>query len=48
MNDYKFIPATSIVSRAGTEALQDLYSHTVQIVNISLVGHSNHVGFKKK
>ncbi len=37
--DYKFIPATSIKSGTGKEVLPDLYSHTVQIVNISLVGH---------
>ena len=37
--DYKFIPATSIESGTGTEVLPDLYSHTVQIVNICLVGH---------
>ena len=37
--DYKFIPATSIESGTGTEVLSDLYSHTVQIVNICLVGH---------
>lgn len=39
--DYKFIPATSIESGNGTEILPDLYSHTVQIVNICLVGHSD-------
>ncbi|AMQ08087.1 MBL fold metallo-hydrolase [Sporosarcina psychrophila] len=37
--DYKFIPATSVESGNGTEVLPDLYSHTVQIVNICLVGH---------
>ena len=39
--DYKFIPATSIESGTGMEVLPDLYSHTVQIVNITLVGHSD-------
>ena len=39
--DYKFIPATSTESGIGTEVLPDLYSHTVQIVNICLVGDSN-------
>ena len=38
-DDYKFIPATSVKSGTGKEVLPDLYSHTVQIVNISLVGH---------
>jgi glyoxylase-like metal-dependent hydrolase (beta-lactamase superfamily II) len=38
-DDYKFIPATSIESGTGKEVLPDLYCHTVQIVNISLVGH---------
>lgn len=37
--DYKFIPATSIGSGKGIEILPDLYSHTIQIVNIVLVGH---------
>ena len=36
--DYKLIPATSVASGTGKEVLPDLYSHTVQIVNISLVG----------
>ncbi|MER2089738.1 MBL fold metallo-hydrolase [Sporosarcina sp. JAI121] len=40
-DDYKYIPATSIESGTGKEILPDLYSHTVQIVNISLVGHPN-------
>lgn len=37
--DHKFIPATSIESGSGIEVLPDLYSHTIQIVNIQLVGH---------
>ncbi|GAA4716171.1 MBL fold metallo-hydrolase [Brevibacillus fulvus] len=37
-SDYKFIPTTSIGSGTGVEALPDLYSYTVQIVNIQLVG----------
>lgn len=36
--DYKFIPATSVGSGVGLEVLPDLYSHTIQIVNIVLVG----------
>lgn len=43
--DYKYIPATSIESGVGTEVLPDLYSFTVQIVNIIMVGHSNQKEF---
>jgi glyoxylase-like metal-dependent hydrolase (beta-lactamase superfamily II) len=38
-SDYKFIPATSIGSGIGIEVMPDLYSHTIQIVNICLVGN---------
>nr|WP_106783108.1 MBL fold metallo-hydrolase [Lysinibacillus timonensis] len=38
--DYKFIPATSVGSGVGIEVLPDLYSYTVQIVNIHFVGDS--------
>lgn len=38
-SDYKYIPATSIESGVGTELLPDLYSYTVQIVNIIFIGH---------
>jgi glyoxylase-like metal-dependent hydrolase (beta-lactamase superfamily II) len=37
--DYKFIPTTSIASGVGMEILPDLFCHTVQIVNICLVGN---------
>jgi len=37
-SDYKFIPATSIGSGVGIQLLPDLFSHTIQIVNIILVG----------
>ncbi|HLS66731.1 MAG TPA: MBL fold metallo-hydrolase [Pseudogracilibacillus sp.] len=37
--DYKYIPATSILSGSGIEVLPDLYQFTVQIVNIHLVGN---------
>ncbi|MBS4178968.1 MBL fold metallo-hydrolase [Lederbergia citrea] len=37
-NDYKYIPATSVNSGDGIEVLPDLYCHTIQIVNIILVG----------
>lgn len=37
-SDYKYIPATSIRSGFGTEVLPDIYCHTIQIVNICLVG----------
>lgn len=39
-DDYKYIPATSIESGTGIEVLPDLYCHTVQIVNIVLIGDS--------
>ncbi|MDM8100739.1 MULTISPECIES: MBL fold metallo-hydrolase [Oceanobacillus] len=35
--DYKYIPATSVNSGAGTEVLSDIYCHTIQIVNICFV-----------
>lgn len=38
-DDYKFVPATSIGSGMSLEVLPDLYCHTIQIVNICLVGH---------
>ena len=37
-SDYKYIPATSIGSGIGIEVLPDLLCHTIQIVNICLVG----------
>ncbi|MFS0855789.1 MBL fold metallo-hydrolase [Paenibacillus taichungensis] len=37
--DYKFIPVTSVKSGVGIEILPDLFCHTIQIVNISLVGN---------
>jgi glyoxylase-like metal-dependent hydrolase (beta-lactamase superfamily II) len=37
-SDYKFIPATSINSGRGVEVLPDIYCHTIQIVNVCLVG----------
>jgi glyoxylase-like metal-dependent hydrolase (beta-lactamase superfamily II) len=40
-SDYKYIPATSINSGSGIEVLPDIYCHTVQIVNICLVGDPN-------
>ncbi|MBA4538337.1 MBL fold metallo-hydrolase [Bacillus aquiflavi] len=38
-SDYKYIPATSIGSGTGVEVLPDLFSYTVQIVNIHLIGN---------
>lgn len=38
-SDYKYIPTTSIGSGIGIEVLPDLLCHTVQIVNIHLVGN---------
>ncbi|PID13908.1 MBL fold metallo-hydrolase [Sporosarcina sp. P34] len=43
--DYKYIPATSIGSGKGLEVLPDLYCHTIQIVNIVLVGHPDSEDF---
>lgn len=37
--DYKVIPATSVESGKGVEILPDVYCHTIQIVNIVLVGN---------
>ncbi|MBU9724057.1 MULTISPECIES: MBL fold metallo-hydrolase [Bacillaceae] len=36
--DYKYIPTTSVGSGVGIKVLPDLYSHTIQIVNICYVG----------
>ncbi|MFB9860929.1 MBL fold metallo-hydrolase [Salinicoccus siamensis] len=36
--DYKTVPATSIKSGTGIEVLPDLFTYTIQIVNIHLVG----------
>lgn len=36
--DYKYIPTTSIGSGVGIQVLPDVLSHTIQIVNIQLVG----------
>lgn len=38
-SDYKFIPATSIGSGISIQVLPDLFCHTVQIVNIYLIGN---------
>lgn len=40
-SDYKLIPATSVSSGVGLNVLPDLYQHTIQIVNIALVGDPN-------
>ncbi|MFB8374694.1 MBL fold metallo-hydrolase [Paenibacillus taichungensis] len=37
--DYTFVPVTSVGSGVGIEILPDLFCHTIQIVNISLVGY---------
>ncbi|MFD1705533.1 MBL fold metallo-hydrolase [Siminovitchia sediminis] len=37
-DDYKFIPATSINSGSGIEIKPDIYSHTIQIVNVCFIG----------
>ncbi|MGO4889450.1 MBL fold metallo-hydrolase [Anaerobacillus sp. MEB173] len=44
-SDYKFIPAISIANGSGVEVLPDLYSYTVQIVNIVFVGEQKGKGY---
>lgn len=44
-SDYKFIPATSVGSGLGQELQPDLYYHTIQIVNLCLVGHPDSKSF---
>lgn len=39
-SDYQYIPATSIGSGVGIQVMPDLYTHTIQIVNILLVGEA--------
>ncbi|RXZ83080.1 MBL fold metallo-hydrolase [Paenibacillaceae bacterium] len=36
--DYAFLPVTSLQSRKGHEVLSDIYYHTIQIVNICMIG----------
>lgn len=38
-SDYKYIPATSVGSGIGIQVLPDVFSHTIQIVNICFIGH---------
>ncbi|GGE51550.1 MBL fold metallo-hydrolase [Pullulanibacillus camelliae] len=38
-SDYKYIPMTSIDSGLGMEVCPDVFFHTIQIVNILLIGH---------
>lgn len=38
-SDYKFIPATSIGTGVGVAVVPDVFCHTIQIVNICLVGN---------
>lgn len=44
-DDYKFIPVTSILSLTGQEVLSDLYSYTIQIVNVIFVGNPDGDGW---
>lgn len=37
-SDYSWIPATSIGSGTGMEVLPDVYSHTIQVVNVCFIG----------
>jgi len=38
-DDYTFLPVTSLQSGNGNEVLSDIYYHTIQIVNISMIGN---------
>ena len=40
-DDYKFIPVTSILSLTGQEVIPDIYSYTIQIVNVVFIGNTN-------
>lgn len=40
--DYKFIPVTSVMSGLGQEVTPDIYSLTIQVVNLCMVGNTNH------
>lgn len=40
--DYKFIPVTSVMSGLGQEVTSDIYSLTIQVVNLCMVGNTNH------
>ncbi|MBS4211570.1 MBL fold metallo-hydrolase [Neobacillus rhizophilus] len=44
-SDYKLIPATSIGSGIGIQVLPDLFSYTIQIVNICFVGNPDNGEF---
>lgn len=44
-SDYKYIPATSIGSGVGINVLPDIYSYTIQIVNICLIGNAGEKDF---
>jgi len=39
--DYKFIPTTSVGSGVGIAVMPDIYSYTIQIVNIALIGEAD-------
>ena len=41
-DDYKYIPTTSVASGTGIQVMPDVYMHTIQIVNICLVGDEDH------
>lgn len=40
-NDFKFIPMTSILSLTGQEVTEDIYSFTIQVVNVVFIGDPN-------
>ncbi|MDN4492490.1 MBL fold metallo-hydrolase [Ureibacillus aquaedulcis] len=39
--DYKYIPMTSIGSGTGQEVMPDIYSFTIQVVNLCMIGDPN-------
>ncbi|MFC7686957.1 MBL fold metallo-hydrolase [Ureibacillus sp. GCM10028918] len=39
--DYKYIPMTSVSSGKGQEVRPDIYSFTIQVVNVCMIGEAN-------
>lgn len=44
-DDYVYLPATSIQSGKGQEVLPDVFCHTIQIVNICMIGQPEKKGW---
>lgn len=44
-DDYVYLPATSIQSGKGQEVLPDVFCHTIQIVNICMIGQPEKEGW---